>query len=282
VADFGGVWSLGQFLPPIGIRFIDDLNNPSPYIGEVQFRLETPGMLTKCDEEFAPVRFDLNLDLYADGLLQFYENQWMAYPETNDGSYMSPTAVQTKQVDFELSIYAVRDDEIGEQIGTSKIFTMSYSAGEPRSIVRLQPSPSEEEEISVVSGQRLPPILLACLDEWGNRTAPQPGMTWMLLLDNCDWINGDQAVQVLPTGEAWLKGLEVEQPESSSSSGTASSSTVIPREGMCVALSVRLQCETTPTQGVPAEIPALSIPLRIAPSSYPDSIEVGRVSTEDL
>ena len=203
-----------------------------------------------------------------DGILQFDENQWRAFPESDDGSFfLTALAIQNKTVKFSLSIYGVDEESNTEiKLGRDKTISMLYCAGEPRSIAMMQPG-AADGDITAVNGEGLPPILLACLDEWGNRTAPRPGMTWQFIVEENDWISGGKAhaAQVLPTGEAWLKGLSLNPSED-----------LFPREGVSVSITVRLHCDFGPEDADPRDMPTIAIPLTVVPSTFPDNVEVSR------
>jgi hypothetical protein len=266
IGDFEGLWRLGQCLPSFNVEFIDEMGNRTPVVGDVKFDLTATEMKLTCEQYDSPVVFRMEAE--ENGHIGFEEGQWLASPLLDDGSFISAAKVDQRSVEFTLNLMMSGEDEdsTGErafeiQIGTPKTFTMLYSPGYPYRVEQLTPSPDLVME--AVSGDSLQNIRLVCLDYWGNRTAPRPGMEWNFKVEENDYILCDEPAAVLATGEAVLRGLSLLRSEA-----------LVPREGIEVVAYAVLECDFGPEGPPQEELPRWPISVLMKPSSFPDKIEV--------
>jgi hypothetical protein len=252
--DFLDVLALGQCLPAFSVSLRNGVGDPLHFKGIVEVRLVSEGLLVKYEDKEAPHYFYYDSSGRKDGSLLF--NKWRAFPEQGCGSFLSPLKIFTKPVEFTLSMYEVdKENDVVTKIGENTTFTISYYAGEPCTIALVKHQDGSDAGIVVVDGEDLPLISLACLDEWGNRTAPRSDVAWTFLIESNDWLPGAEAVKAVvepTTGEATLPVLRVN-----------AAARTVPETGVSVSIVVRLQCGC----GSDGAAPTLTIPVTIMPST---------------
>ena len=151
------------------------------------------------------------------GVLQFESDRWQACPLLADGSFLSAGKVIKRDVTFSFRVFSPRQDGNSEifdvEVGTEQTFIVNYHPGKPSSIAVI--SPLLDDILELKAGDNVPPIKIACFDEFGNRTASHQCESWHLKLD----IDGplqshldtpeSYDIPVLSSGEATLTNFKV-------------------------------------------------------------------------
>jgi hypothetical protein len=115
--------------------------------------------------------------------------------------FISATKVGTKKVKIAVKVSCLEQE---------RVFNLTYMPGCPRRLSFLTPL---DGHISVPNGDTIEPIILACLDEYGNRCAPTPqfGSKWYLRLDDDGPLCADSNNFAVQTdGVVTLNGLSAE------------------------------------------------------------------------
>ena len=125
-------------------------------------------------------------------------------------------------------------------------------------------SPLLDDPIELKAGDNVPPIKIACFDEFGNRTASHQCESWHLKLDVDGPLQSlsDTAesydIPVLPSGEATLTNFKIRR--------------MVGAEGSVISHVVFLETLDFLDYGV--DPPRLSMNIKVKPSHYPVEIEV--------
>ena len=200
------------------------------------------------------------------GVLQLEPDQWQAHPLLSDGSFLSADEVVNRDVKFSFRVFSTRQDGDSTicdvEVGTEQTFIVNYHPGKPSSIAVI--SPLSDDILELKAGDNVPPIKIACFDEFGNRTASHQCESWHLKLD----IDGplqsllDTAesydIPVLPSGEATLTNFKIRR--------------MVGAEGSVISHVVFLETLDFLDYGV--DPPRLSMNIKVKPSHYPVEIEV--------
>ena len=151
------------------------------------------------------------------GMLQLEADQWQARPLLRDGSLLSPDEVVNRDVKFAFRVFSTRldgDSMICDvEVGTEQTFIVNYHPGAPSSIAMI--NPLLDDLLELMAGDDVPPIKIACFDEFGNRTAPRQGHRWLLKLDAHGPLQShldtpeSYDIPVLSSGEATLINFKV-------------------------------------------------------------------------
>jgi hypothetical protein len=257
-------FALGEPIPTIPWRFVDDRGGSAFLFGSFVLRLLSPDELVikglrkwTISEEAAK---QLPPNEYCHSI-----HKWRAFPTpalSEGGLFLSPADTVTKDVKVTVGLFEV--DHEGHymlQIGNDQYITMRFRAGGVHTISVLSP-------IVGYMGEDLPSISLACYDEWGNRTAPGKDEIWLVTIDENIWVAGaqPQGYPVLSlTGEARLTGLRL-----------TASGRQIPTEGQCVRISMRLVCRTCRKEGAATQNSlTCSMDVTVMPPETPANGEVG-------
>jgi hypothetical protein len=245
------VFALGEPIPHIPWKFKDRWDGHTMLHGRFALALFSPVLHTR-----GFYHRDVFQQSASDDSFFYSTSPWRAFPDCKDGSFLSPSAIVTRTVSFTARIYEGKNSliELHDSID------LEFCAGKPRTIAQV--SPEGDANIVVVDGEDLPLISLACLDEWGNRTAPRSDVAWTFLIESNDWLPGAEAVKAVvepTTGEATLPVLRVN-----------AAARTVPETGVSVSIVVRLQCGC----GSDGAAPTLTIPVTIMPSTDSDNAEV--------
>ena len=151
------------------------------------------------------------------GVLQLEPDQWQACPLLSDGSFLSADEVVNRDVKFSFRVFSTRQDGDSTicdvEVGTEQTFIVNYHPGKPSSIAVI--SPLLDDILELKAGDNVPPIKIACFDEFGNRTAPHQGHCWHLKLDAHGPLQShldtpeSYDIPVLSSGEATLTNFKV-------------------------------------------------------------------------
>lgn len=182
---------LGSYLPPFTITLIDCHNNVVENFSgiiEVQLSSNNKSLHVHLEGINRP-RFQM-IPEEDRGAVSF-NNQWIVEPRRgadNVPQFFSPKDKIGKMKDVTFSVivktsssqYATEDE--GEELGKPKTFKLRLRPGRPKQIILQEPS-ADALPLSLHNGDRIPLISLYLIDAWGNRTAPDTGISWLVKLD---------------------------------------------------------------------------------------------------
>ena len=200
------------------------------------------------------------------GVLQFESDRWQARPLLADGSFLSAGKVIKRDVTFSFRVFSPRQDGNSEifdvEVGTEQTFIVNYHPGKPSSIAVI--SPLLDDILELKAGDNVPPIKIACFDEFGNRTAPHQGHCWHLKLDAHGPLQSHSDtpesydIPVLSSGEATLTNFKVRR--------MGGSERVTESHGVYL--------ETPDFLSYGGDPPQLKISIKVKPSHYPTEMEI--------
>ena len=187
----------------------------------------------------------------------------------DDGSFISPDEVTTRDIEFQFRIFSKRldgDSEVWDvEVGSMQTFMVNYHPGAPKYIAQISPSP--DNDIELTNGDVAPPIVIACYDAFGNRTAPHQGVRWSLNMEVDGPMKSESdtpesyCITVLPSGDATISHFTVKSSESNDQP-----------EGSIVSHTVQLDAPHYIDNQDPA--PSLQIKFKVKPSHYPTTLQV--------
>lgn len=180
--SFLDVVSLGHPFPMFKLQFFDMLNNVVPYEGDIKISIESKEMkIQPRDRSKECIR---KVSFTDQGIFECKAGEWLVVPKDNHVLFSRDRVVNEKEISFSIKVYTPLEDVNGKinyslPLGTAVDFKVKYAPGLPAKFCILQPT---EEPVNLKNGEAMPILHLAVMDNWNNRTAPQPGESWELVI----------------------------------------------------------------------------------------------------
>ena len=118
------------------------------------------------------------------------------------GASIDPTKYRV--IEKEMHIKVHYDDESSLQLCDPIVIPFRLKPGKVKNIQCIDRG---LENLSLTDGDHIPNTLLACLDGWGNRTAPETGDKWDLIMSYDGCFEGPQMFPISTNGEIQLYGI---------------------------------------------------------------------------